>query len=317
MTQFELMAIDEKPLLTPKPAQKWTRARIDRLRVIREQKKRQISLVKDADIFCRSILGKLQSAIRENPPSEKAARHIKNFELCGQKEMVLMCELCGTTKKIRNRCSLKWCPRCAQAVSFKRRELMTKLTAGCFGVKHVVLTQRNFYTDLVAEIGLARKRFAKILRQKIFSKVRGGCSSIELTNERKGWHLHFHLLMDAGFVDAKELSVAWGGLVGQDYAIVKVIPVEEKSYVQEVCKYVVSAQELAKWTGEQILQFIEALAGRQMFSTFGSFRGMKKIAKLAIEFEKLEEEPCACGCAQWIIGDDAAHCNRIIEARRR
>lgn len=316
MLQSDLIAVDENAVFTPKPASNWSASRVARLKAIRDDQKRQIALVKSAEIFCSSISAKLAEVLRNRNTTEKVQQQLTNFEQCGKKEFVLMCELCGTTKKCRNRCSLKWCPRCAQAVAMKRRELMTKLTAGCFGVKHVVLTQRNFYTDLCAEIGKARKNFGKLLRRAVFAEVRGGCASIELTNERRGWHLHFHILLDSQWVDAAKLSLTWGQLVGQDYAIVKVKGVTEQSYVQEVCKYVVSAQEMAKWSPEQILTFIEALAGRQMFSTFGSFRGMKKIAKLAIESEKLEEEPCACGCGQWVMGNDVSHCNAIIAARK-
>ena len=317
MSQIELMAIEENEVFHPKPSPKWSPDKIARLKAIRAEKKRQKTLIMDGEIFARSISAKLKEILAIKTTTEKVQTHIRNFEECGQHEFVLLCELCGTVKKARNRCSLKWCPRCVQAVSFKRRDLMLKLTAGCQSVLHVVLTQRNFYKDLAVEIGKARKNFAKLLRREIFSKVRGGCCSIEITNEGRGWHLHFHILVDARFVDAQKLSLNWGELVGQDYAIVKVKDVTEGSYVQEVCKYVVSAQELSKWRPEKILTFIEALAGRQMFTTFGNFRGMKKIAKLALEFEKLEEDPCACGCGQWVMGNDVAHCRRIIEKRNQ
>jgi hypothetical protein len=313
----ELFDIEQNEVFTPKKGSRWSAERVERLKAIRAEKKRQFKLVRDADIFGDSISAKLAEITAKIAPSEKVEKHILNFKNCGKKEFMLMCELCGTTKKCRNRCSLKWCPRCTSAVANQRRELMLKLTAGCFRVLHVVLTQRNFYTNLAEEISKARGRIAKLYRRKVFGKVRGGCIAIEITNEKKGWHLHFHMLLDASWVDAKELSKVWGKLVGQDYAIVKVLDVTEKSYVQEVCKYVVSAQELAKWTPEKILTFIEALASRQMFSTFGSFRGMKKFAKLMLESEKLEEQPCACGCGQWVVGNDREHCKRIIESRNR
>ena len=89
--------------------------------------------------------------------------------------------------------------------------------------------------------------------------MKGGCVSIEITNEGNGWHLHAHWLVDSVWTDASTLAITWGHLVGQSFAIVKVIPVKEKAYVHEVCKYLAKGSELAGWTPEQLLEFTLAI----------------------------------------------------------
>lgn len=123
--------------------------------------------------------------------------------------------------------------------------------------------------------------------------------------------MHWHLLLQTKWIDAKQLSIAWGKLVGQEFAIVKVIDCDERSYVQELCKYVVEGSELAKWEGSKILQFITALRGTRCFTTFGQFTKIQKLTKLFLEETKPPLDICACGCNEMIFGHDRQHCKRI------
>jgi len=190
---------------------------------------------------------------------------------------------------------------------------MEQMTCGIYDVKHVVLTQRNFTTALLPKIRESRKNLAKIRRQKFLGKVRGGCASLEFTNEKKGWHLHWHMIVQAEFVPAGKLAKAWGKLVGQEYAIVNVKPVDEISYLQEICKYVVKGSELASWTPDQILEFVLALKGTRCFGSFGKFREMQKYANALIACEKIDAEPCDCGNDSYIFAKSESEARRIHE----
>jgi hypothetical protein len=185
------------------------------------------------------------------------------------------------------------------------------MTAGMSGVKHVVLTRRNVEHMTRDEIMQDRKRLFDIRRQNIFGKVTGGCASLEFTNEENGWHPHWHLLLQSPFIDPGELSIAWGKLVGQEFAIVKVKSVDEKSYLQEVCKYVVEGSEIAKWKPEQILEFILALRATRCFTVFGKFREVAKFARQAVAAEKPKWQCEDCGMNDVIVGHDKEHCRRI------
>jgi hypothetical protein len=178
------------------------------------------------------------------------------------------------------------------------------------GVKHVVLTQRNFSMLTREKILDSRKNLLALRRQKVFGKVTGGCASLEFTNEERGWHMHWHLLIQSPWIHGSELSKAWGTLVGQEYAIVKVMDVSEKSYLQEICKYVVDGSELARWTPKQILEFVVALRGTRLFTTFGKFREVRSWAEALVKADRASKPSCECGCSAKIIGESENHCQR-------
>jgi len=264
-------------------------------------------------IHKESILAKLHETDAADVCASRGEKWFGNFVKCGNEKFVMMCDECRRVKECSYKCSNRFCPNCAWRIAAKRRELITAITKQIYEVKHVVLTQRNFYKDLTGEIRKSRANLAKIRRQKFWGRVTGGCASLELTNEEKGWHLHWHVLVQSQFVDAQKLAVAWGKLVGQDYAIVKVLPVGEKSYVHETCKYVAKGSDIAKWTGKQILEFILALRDVRSFGTFGKFRQMQKFARAMIELEKIEEPACECGCTTKTFAADESAANHIID----
>jgi hypothetical protein len=131
-------------------------------------------------------------------------------------------------------------------------------------------------------------------------QVKGGCISVEITNEGNGWHLHSHWLVDARWIDAGELAIAWGKQVGQEFGIVKVMDAREKSYAQEVAKYVVKGAEMAKWQPEHMLEFVLAVKGCRFFFTFGTLSKERARIKATLEAQKPPMAPCACGCEKWV-----------------
>jgi hypothetical protein len=279
-----------------------------------QREKQQEKLFEAEKIFKASVHAKLIRAGAREFCATEGHKWFENFSKCEEEEYVQMCEACQRTRILKYRCSLKWCPCCNWRISLKRRELMERMTCGIYDVKHVVLTQRNFTTALLPKIRESRANLAKIRRQKFLGKVRGGCASLEFTNERKGWHLHWHMIMQAEFVPAGKLAIAWGKLVGQEYAIVNVKPVDEISYLQEICKYVVKGYELSSWTPAQILEFVLALKGTRCFGSFGKFRELQKYARALIECEKVEAEPCPCGNETYIHAKSESEA-RSIHAR--
>lgn len=175
-------------------------------------------------------------------------------------------------------------------------------------VKHVVLTQRNFSTLTKQKIRQSSDALVKLRRRRITSRVFGGCASTEFTNEGNGWHLHWHMLLHTKFLCQNCLAYEWGQLVGQEFAIVKVLPVDDKSYLQEVCKYVVSGSELAKWKGKEILQFVDTIRGTQQFRVFGSFRKVRQFVEEELRDQRAPRNICDCGESRCIVAESAADC---------
>jgi hypothetical protein len=311
MTQNLLINVEQNTVLKVFPKTATSSQIISRKIAASRREKEQAKMFEAETIHKASVHAKLLRAGAREIAAEKNEKWFENFSRCENESYVQMCEACKRVREMKYQCCLKWCPCCNWRVSLKRRELMERITAGIYNVKHVVLTQRNFKENLLQKIRQSRLNLGKLRRQKFFGKVTGGCASLEFTNEKKGWHLHWHLIVQAQFVPSGKLAQAWGKLVEQEYAIVKVLEVDEISYLQEVLKYVVKGSELASWSPELILEFVLALKGTRTFGTFGKFREMQKFARALIELEKPEASPCECGNDSMIYARDTSEANRL------
>lgn len=277
------------------------------------REKRQTEGFESQEIFKSSIESKLLKAGCDET-------WFRNMRRCGREHFFTLCVNCQRLEEKYYQCSNKICPRCNWRIAMRRRDLLAKITAGMpETILHVVLTQRNFYDNLTTEIKKSRANLLKLRRQKIFGKISGGCASMEITNEKKGWHLHWHLLVAAtGYVPADKLAVIWGKLVGQEFAIVKIKAVREGSYLQEVCKYAAKGSDIAKWQPTEIANFANAVHDVRLFTVFGKFQQVRKIATAAVAADRAElKKPCCpCGCDTQVYGNSEAACIRALEEGR-
>lgn len=303
-------ALPPKVRPTPKPLSKsdWSKLKADRKNAVNQQAEG----FESSEIFKLSVeakLARLETQILNDP---KGFSWWTNFQRCGRDTITIMCLECQRVKEARYQCGLKWCPYCNWRISDRRRRELEKITAGISGCKHVVLTQKNFPELTHAKIRESRQNLLKIRRSKVFGKISGGCASLEFTNEGRGWHMHWHLLVQSPFIPADELAIAWGKLVGQEFAIVKVMDVTDRSYVKEVCKYAVKGAELASWKPDQILSFIQSIRSVRCFTVFGKFADVRKVAKMQLKMEQPPTLPCECGCHCKIVAPDLDTANRIF-----
>lgn len=278
-----------------------------------KQRKQQPNLLPEEEIWKLEIERKLTKANNIAEGALELNGWFTNFFRCGREAGYIMCASCGDGKVAPYRCSQKWCPVCNWRIALKRKELMEVITRGMPQLKHVVLTQRNFEVLSPGKIDQSRSALFAIRRQKIFDKKAHGCASLEFTNETAGWHMHWHLLLTQKWIEADKLSIAWGKLVGQEFAIVKVKAIAGDAYLAELLKYVVKGSEMAKWAPEQIVQFIETIRGKRCFSTFGKFREIAKFARTVI---RLRKSPCTCGrcgSTELVYGESESHCNRLVD----
>jgi hypothetical protein len=163
-----------------------------------------------------------------------------------------------------------------------------------------VLTQKNFPILTQKKLREHQKNLSRIRRLKCWSAVKGGCVSIEITNEERGWHLHSHWLLDVRWLDMPSISQEWGRLCGQEFAIVKIMDCRKKEYLQEVTKYVVEGSELAKWPAEHVHEFVSGIRGRRFFFAFGSLFHDGRRIRAEIKAEKPPRAPCDCGCGDFM-----------------
>ena len=268
-------------------------------KLIQERRQAKVSrenqqgkLLADDDIFHDAIAAKL-TGLADTP-------QVRNFLRCGSEEIFRTCKCCGQLERFTYRCNVKWCPRCQWRIAERRRELISTWAKRITQPKHLVLTCKNFPVLTVKTLKNFQRAMAKLRRTLCFEKVRGGAVSIEITNEGNGWHVHSHWLIDARWLDMEAISVTWGNLVGQSFAIVKIKDVRGREYCSEVCKYLAKGSEVASWQPDQINEFILAIRGRRFFFAFGDLFKQGKAVRAEIASNKPPQTPCDCGITDFL-----------------
>jgi hypothetical protein len=254
-------------------------------RRIREIEQRQ--LWREDDDFHECIRVKLDGLLESN--------QFQNFSRCGDDSLERTCRCCGEIQRLKYRCNIKWCPRCQWRLTEKRKRVLQLWASRVTQPKHLVLTQKNFPVLTRKKIREHTRALARLRRAKAFARVKGGCVSVEITNENQGWHLHSHWLLDCRWLDMPSVSRAWAKLVGQEFAICKVMDVRERGYLQEVTKYVCDGSEMAKWDPNQLLEFVTAVRRQRFFFTFGTLFHQAAEVRRALMSERGTPEPCDCG----------------------
>ena len=247
--------------------------------------------------------GKLAERLRQ----ENAHDLAQKLDDCGT-ELRLTCTTCSATKKVEIACKRRWCPACAFLVMRDRLSRYNVATEMMQWPLFVTLTVENT-TDPEC-IRKIRGHWSKMRRRKLIAhRVAGGISTIEITNEGRGWHPHLHILCDCEWLalhvpppnrrdsnDVKrqkfdharlELSALWAQVVGQEKAIVLAKRVAGKDALAYSLKYAVKGSDLIDCKDE-IAPLIRVLSKSRMISAFGNMHGKG--------LDDPEDERPACIC---------------------
>lgn len=237
-------------------------------------------------IHKNTIAAKLREAGRLDPAM--------SLEKCHTQFTVGVCNSCRKQQKFPNRCDRFYCPECQPRLANDRQRAVEWWTRLVNQPKHVVLTVQNLPTITKAHLLEFKKWFKNLRRSKFARNWQGGFYSIEITNEGRGWHLHLHALIDAHWIDAIGLSVAWNKANNGLGRIVKVKDGRDQDYLKEVVKYAVKGNQLAAWTGNQITEFLDAFSGVRTFGVFGSLYGAR--TEFAEWFKAIRDAKPRCTC---------------------
>lgn len=278
------------PLLPSHPAKTLTlpptRLKLDTMGLTRHA--RQVKFEFDRNLVKLQIVARLDQAGRPD-----LADPIRE---CHEHWMVRQCTGCRKSNRFWNRCDKFYCPNCQPKLARTRAEGIQWWASTIRQPKHVILTVRNVPVLTVGYVRRIKKAFNQLRKTKFAKAWVGGCYSIEVTNEGNGWHVHLHILVDCRWVDGEQLALEWAKRVKQDFAIVKVKDCRGGDYVREVTKYAVKGTDLAKWAGEQAIEYILAMTGVRCFGTFGTL--YRRNSEFAGWLEELARKKrlCECGC---------------------
>ncbi|SRR6266478_1320942 len=243
-------------------------------------------------IFKFAVAAKLREAGR--------VQTARTLEECHTRYSVGVCRSCQAHERYPNRCDNFFCPECQPRLSSDRRKAVEWWTREVKQPKHVVLTLRNTGDLRQEHLHELRKWWTALRRSKFARGWRGGFYTIEITNEGAGWHLHLHAIVDADWIDQIQLSAQWARVTNGSGKIVKVKDARARDYLAEVTKYAVKGVELARWSKEQICEFLDAFTGVRTFGVFGSLYGARtKFAEWWKATRSLKHT-CKCGCSEFI-----------------
>jgi hypothetical protein len=114
----------------------------------------------------------------------------------------------------------------------------------------------------------------------------------------------------------KQLAVVWGRLVGQEFAVVQVKDVRGSSYLGEVTKYVVKANQLAAWHPQLINEFVHAIRGVRFFTTFGTLFTKGRAVRAELNAKRVPRI-CACGCSDFRFETETQSVLREVKMKTR
>jgi hypothetical protein len=144
---------------------------------------------------------------------------------------------------------------------------------------HVILTQRHDDAPLREQIDRLFRWFSKLRETSLWKNATdGGCYVLEVTLnlDTRQWHPHLHVIARGEFLNQWRLSEAWEKITGGS-TNVRVRPVNNAlAAADEVAKYVSKPLHPSVLADpERAAEFVQAIAGRRLINTFGTWRGWK------------------------------------------
>lgn len=236
---------------------------------------------------------------------------------CGV-EGQLWCSCCGKALKIRKWCMKKYCPDCA---SRRADELQAVYVPTIARVKWPLFVTFTIgggdRWELLSQLSAVKKGVVKIRRQKWFKdRVRGGVGSFELKWSARGWHVHWHAVLDCKWLSVtipdwhpgqsklvlkrklkaaqREIGDQWAMAVGYDPSFVFIRRARPET-ARYVVKYSVKPGDF-KDPEMPILELLEGLRAAKLVAPWGSVRKFRRIAKRDLLIQKeTEKRDCECG----------------------
>ena len=225
--------------------------------------------------------------------------YAQKIQNCHTKWTAARCKHCGKRYAWPNHCDLRFCPHCQHQLSLKRQRELEWWVIQLRQPKHVVLTVRNTEKLTPDYMRWFKGCLTRLRRRKIAREWQAGIYAIEVTNESRGWHVHCHMLVEAPWIDQRELAKTWAQIVGQDFAIVWVGKADKTTVAKEVMKYVVKGNEMVNWTPEEIRQYIQSIESVRLFGRFGDLHGAEEQWKREVELAESREFMCECGSTEF------------------
>lgn len=203
---------------------------------------------------------------------------IDSFVNCGSGCRVLVNLQNNEVRLAANYCHNRFCVPCGVSRS---RLIAAHLVSHMpdSGARFITLTLRHNHLPLRQQLDRLYASFRSLRRRRAWQDhVAGGGAFCELKLSERDhlWHVHLHIIALGSYWQKQELSREWYAVTG-DSMVVDIRVIRDPGKVAGyVAKY--AGKPLDSWTAAQpdaLQEIVVSLKGRRMFTTFGSWRGIK------------------------------------------
>jgi hypothetical protein len=167
--------------------------------------------------------------------------------------------------------------------------------------KHIVLTFRNVPRLTAQYVKKCKSALTRFRRRKLMAGISAGFWAMEITNKGKGWHLHFHLVVEAPFIDVRLMSAVWADVTGDGSEVVWIEDASKGGLRQNLPRYVTKycgkGFRPHDWTPEQLGEFVDSVADGRTFGVFGALMGHRKEWAEWLKTVRVSRRKCECGCS--------------------
>ena len=255
--------------------------------------------------YLRFWADRIAANLRHGGYLKQAERMENCFKIFGS----LLCEHCGSERlrALPHSCGVRLCPFDEEIRSVKNRRITRRhLKQVKLRPKFLTLTVKNRPEISGEWISETKESFRRLRRCQAWKDhVIGGLVSLEVTyTEKKGYHPHLHIVMDAGYWNQFELSRAWNEATRGDGRIINIKEIRGDR-VDEFCKYVAKASDYSDQWRVTVALF-KAIKGRRLFYGFGDWHGVVGEMEKEIEAERKNQKCPDCGSGLTWVGSVSA-----------
>lgn len=217
---------------------------------------------------------------------------------CHTKQTTKVCKSCDATSRFWNRCERRFCPICARRLARERQQQFEFWFQRIERPKFLTLTIKN--TEVLgAGIHLVKTAWKSLRRSKLFSGVKSGLWSIEVTNQGNGWHVHLHAVIDVDYIEQEAIERAWSKRIGQARSIVDIRLLRGKDAAKEALKYSVKPSQMVNWTDSLLMEYLLETESLRLFGVWGELHSQRSVYTEFVADLRAESSKCECGCNTW------------------
>ena len=193
----------------------------------------------------------------------------------------LYCANCGFQHKVRLYCGDRLCEICKEPNYHRLLShylpVVEKIKP--YRLQQITLTHRNCQFLTKSKIDKIASDLRKLRKSVFFkSRVKGGLAVVECKhrNDKVGWNIHIHILVDSSFIPVKELSKVWLSITGNSFIVDVRNEGDSRGSLFHLLKYFLKTPVIL---GADILNlkedFNNAFRGFRSLITFGSLYNWK------------------------------------------